>query len=76
VAKLSLRVLAIGEEIIVTLPGSIYRTVYWKPQTSAQLVSRSIPPRDEPRYAMSLSHFLIEAWRLADHKARELKWFG
>ena len=41
---------------------------------SPQLLAKYIVGDDDPRVAMSHSEFLAAAWRLANHKARELGW--
>ena len=69
-----LRVQVLNDDIIVTLPGSHYTVTYYKPAKSPQLVAKFISDRDDPRVAMSLSEFLVLAWRLANDKARELGW--
>jgi hypothetical protein len=47
---------------------------YYKPKQSPQLLAKYIVGDDDPRVAMSHSEFLAAAWRLANHKARELGW--
>jgi hypothetical protein len=61
-------------EIIVTLPGTSYAVTYYKPQSSPQLLAKRIPDKNDLRTWMSLSEFLVQAWRAADDKARELGW--
>jgi len=69
-----LRAQVVGDDIIVTLPGSHYSVTYYKPTKSPELIAKCISDRDDPRVAMSLSEFLTRAWRLANDKARELGW--
>ena len=69
-----LRVQVLNDHIIVSLPGSHYSVTYYKSAKSTQLVAKFISDRDDPRVAMSLSEFLVLAWRLANDKARELGW--
>jgi hypothetical protein len=57
------RVQVISDEIVVSLPGSIYTVAYFKPKGSPQLVARRIPSRDDPRSGMTLSDFLMKAWK-------------
>ena len=67
------RVDVIGDEIRVSLSDSNY-TCYFKPDHSPQLLARQIPNRDDTRLPISLSEFLIRAWRAANSKAKELGW--
>ena len=60
--------------ITIWLPGSSYSVTYYKPKTSPQLLATRIASNDDPRAAITLSEFLAQAWRLANHKARELGW--
>jgi hypothetical protein len=62
------------DEIIVTLPGTIYTVTYYKPEGSPQLHARHISDRDDKRVALRLSEFLARAWQAANEKARELGW--
>jgi hypothetical protein len=61
-------------DIIVTLPGSSYAVTYYKPKNSPQLLAKHIVSNDDQRAPMTGSEFLAKAWRLANHKARELRW--
>ncbi len=60
--------------ITIWLPGSSYAVTYYKPKQSPQLLAKYIVGDDDPRVAMTHSEFLAAAWRLANHKARELGW--
>ena len=60
--------------ITICLPGSSYSVTYYKPKKSPQLLAKYIVGDDNPRAAMAHSEFLAAAWRLANHKARELGW--
>jgi hypothetical protein len=71
-AKLELEVQ--DGDIIISLPGSNYTVTYYKPKRSPQLLAKRIAQNDDPRAAMTLSEFLVQAWRLANDKARELGW--
>jgi hypothetical protein len=61
-------------DIIVTLPGSSYAVTYYKPKNSPQLLAKHIISNDDQRAPMTGSEFLAKAWRLANHKASELRW--
>ncbi|ODS01860.1 hypothetical protein AUC71_02905 [Methyloceanibacter marginalis] len=73
--KPELRAQVIDDEILVSLPGS-YSVTYYKAGASPQLLARQIPDKDDPRIAMKVSEFLIEAWRVASAKARTLGWIA
>jgi len=62
-----LRAQVVGDDIIVTLPGSHY-------SNSPQLLAKRIPDTDDLRIPMTVSEFLPKAWRLANDTARELGW--
>lgn len=70
------RVDVVNDEIRVSLPDSNYAVTYFKPDHSPQLLARQIPNRNDPRLPMSLSEFLIRAWRTANSKAKELGWIN
>jgi hypothetical protein len=53
------------DEIIVSLPGTSYGVMYYKPASSPQLLART---------ELTQAEFLATAWRLANDKARELRW--
>lgn len=66
----------VDDELLVSLPGSIYSVTYYKPEKSPQLLAKRIPDKDDLRIATTLSEFLTEAWRLANDKAKELGWIA
>ena len=72
--KSEFRVAVLGDEIVVTMPGSTYSVTYYKPEGSAQLLARRIADHDDLRFRMTAGEFLGTAWRLANDKARELGW--
>jgi hypothetical protein len=63
----TLEVTAEGGAIIVTLPNSRFRAVYYKPHRQPQLVLRERTKTDD-------YELLAEAWKAANDKARELGW--
>jgi len=71
-----LRIQVVDDEVIISLPDSMYAVTYYKPANSAQLLARKIPMEDDPRASMSLSEFLKRAWWAANDKARELGWIA
>jgi hypothetical protein len=62
-----LEVMVQGGAIIVTLPSSGFRAVYYKPHGQPQLILRERTKTDD-------YHLLSEAWKAANDKARELGW--
>jgi len=63
----TLEVMAQGGTIIVTLPSSRFRAVYYKPHDQPQLILRERTKTDD-------YDLLSEAWKAANDKARELGW--
>jgi hypothetical protein len=56
-----------GGNIVVTLPYTRYTVTYYKPSTSFGLLGKHFPDRNDP-------HARLQAWKLANAKARELGW--
>jgi hypothetical protein len=63
----TLEVMVQGGAIIVTLPSSRFRAVYYKPHGQPQLILRERTKTDD-------YDLLSEAWKAASDKARELGW--
>ena len=64
-----------GNEILISLPGSRYAVVYFKPRGSSSLLAKDIVSENDRRFPrMTASQFLRKAWKIANEKARELKW--
>jgi len=63
----TLEVMVQGGAIIVTLPSSGFRAVYYKSHGQPQLTLREPTKTDD-------YHLLSEAWKAANDKARELGW--
>jgi len=61
-----------SDVIIVTLPGTTFRVNYSKPNKSPGLVAFGVH-RDKDA-GLSQVDFLARAWRVANDKARELRW--
>jgi hypothetical protein len=72
--KRDLHVEVQGDQIVVTLPRSLYRVTYYKQAKSPQLLAWDIPDREDRYAPMKLADFLAKAWKLANEKARELGW--
>ena len=70
----SLRVQVIDGNIVVTLPGYRYSVAYYKPEGSPGLLVKHSVVKNDLRLSMTGAEFLAEAWKLANHKARELGW--
>ena len=64
------------DEIIVSLPGTHYAVTYYKPPNSPQLLAKNFPYEDDGRAEPTQAEFLTKAWRLANDKARELRWIS
>ena len=62
------------DEIIVSLPGTNYIVTYYKPSNSPQLLAKNFPYDDDRGTELTQAEFLACAWRLANDKARELRW--
>jgi hypothetical protein len=71
-----LRIEVWDDDIIVSLPGTIYTVTYFKPANSPQLLARNFPRDDDSRIPMTQAEFLTRAWKLANDKARELGWIS
>ena len=70
-----LRVAVQGSEIVVSASGTDYYVVkYHKPANSPQLLAKDFPYDDDRRTELTQAEFLATAWRLANDKARELRW--
>ena len=72
----NLHIDVVGDEIIVTLPLTSYTVTYYKPTNSPQLLAKRIADKDDPRVPVTLSEFLVRAWKAANDKARELGWIA
>ena len=62
------------DEIIVSLPGTNYAVTNYKPANSPQLLAKDFPYDDDRGTELTQAEFLACAWRLANDKARELRW--
>jgi hypothetical protein len=66
-AWVTLEVMVQGGAIIVTLPSSRFRAVYYKPHGQPQLILRERTKTED-------YDLLSETWKAANDKARELGW--
>jgi len=69
-----LRIEVVDNEIIVSLPKSRLSVTYYKSDKSPQLLAKRITEKYDLRTPMTVSEFLVKAWKLANDKARELGW--
>jgi hypothetical protein len=70
----NLHIDVVDDEIIVTLPLTSYTVTYYKPTNSPQLLAKRIANKNDPRVPVTLSEFLVRAWKAANDRARELGW--
>ena len=71
-ATLRLRVEVEEDGIVVTLPGTSFRVIYRKRSEYPGLVAFNF--RGDKSTGMTQADFLVRAWPVANHKARELGW--
>jgi hypothetical protein len=64
----------IDNNIVVTLPGYSYAVTYYKPQGTPGLLMKYSATKDDLRLRMTAAEFLSDAWKLANKRARELRW--
>jgi hypothetical protein len=64
----------LDDEIVVSLAKSQLSVTYYKSDKSPQLLAKRITEKYDPRTPMTVSEFLVKAWKLANDKARELGW--
>jgi hypothetical protein len=64
-----------GADIVVTLPGTDYAATYYRATSfPQQLLSKSYSGREADSTPMTRAESHTRAWRLANNKARELRW--
>jgi hypothetical protein len=64
----NLHIDVVDDEIIVTLPLTSYTVTYYKPTNSPQLLAKRIANKDDPRVPVTLSEFLVRAWKAANDR--------
>jgi hypothetical protein len=64
----------IDDQIIVTMPGTLFLAAYRKRENMAALVTKFI--RDDRHAAIPRSEFVARSWRLALATARQLGWIA
>ena len=65
----------LDDEIIITLPGTSYTVTYYRATAFPQrLLTKSHSGGEDHDAPMTQAEFHGRAWRLANHKARELGW--
>ena len=63
--------------VVSDLPGfgeELGAVTYFKRRGSPGLFAKDILHEDDPRIPMTSAEFLAKAWKVANHKARELGW--
>ena len=55
----------VDDEILVSLPGTIYSVIYYKPANSSQLLAKNLPHKDDRRTELKQRSFLPKrgVWR-------------
>ena len=51
----------VDDEILVSLPGTIYSVIYYKPANSPQLLAKNLPHKDDGRTALKQAEFLANS---------------
>jgi hypothetical protein len=72
--RVKLRVEVVGDEIVVTMPGTNFMVRYERAKDRPGLVATSFGGRKDHGARVSLPTFLAQAWQAANDKARELRW--
>jgi hypothetical protein len=62
----------IDDQIIVTMPGTLFLAAYRRREDMAALAARFV--RDDRHAPIPRSEFVARAWRLALARARQLGW--
>jgi hypothetical protein len=70
----SLIVEMIDDQIVVTMPGTMFLAAYRKRDDMAALAARFI--QDDRHAAIPRAEFVARAWRLALARAKQLGWIG
>ena len=71
-----IRVAVEGCEIVVSASGTDYVVKYYKPANSPQLLVKRFPRKEDMGVSMTLADFLTAAHKLANNKARQLRWIA
>jgi hypothetical protein len=61
-----LRIEVVDDEIVVSLAKSQLSVTYYKSDKSPQLLAKRITEKYDPRTPMTVSEFLVKAWKLAN----------
>ena len=76
-AMTELKVRVVRNKIVVSCPGLGYSVSYYKSDKFPDLRAKDvISDKHDRRNPGGMSQFLAEAWKLANHKARELGWIA
>jgi hypothetical protein len=71
-----IRVAVQGSEIEVSASGTDYVVKYYRCANSPQLLVKRFPRKEDMGVAMTLADFLTAAYKLANDKARQLRWIA
>jgi hypothetical protein len=75
--KPKLTVEVLGEDIVVTMPGTSCRVVYTKSEDNKLIASTfSAPKVPEGERRITFPKFLALAWTAANKKAKEIGWIA
>jgi hypothetical protein len=55
-----IRLTVVDDEILVSLPGTIYSVIYYKLANSPQLLARNLPHKDDGRIELKQAEFLAK----------------
>jgi len=66
----------VGEEIVVTMPGTNFVVRYARSNHAPGLVATSFAGRRDQAADVTLPAFLAQAWKAANAKAKELGWIA
>jgi hypothetical protein len=64
----------VDDEIIVTLPGTLFDVTYQRCVEEPGLVAKSFWLTDDQDAPITRAEFIALAWEVANDKARELGW--
>jgi len=64
----------IDDQIVVTMPGTLFLAAYRKRDDMAALVARFV--QDDRHASMPRAEFVARAWRLALYRAKQLGWIS
>ena len=63
-----------GDDIVVSMPGTIYSVSFYRPLDPPKLMARHYEGKDDPRASLTHDEFFVRAQKRANQEARELGW--